>query len=62
MRTHTLLAGIAGIAFPGSAAHADRAYSLRYRIGSLFRVSQAAPIGEAIAELEYEVHCIGVRF
>lgn len=60
MRAHYLLVGIVGIAFSGSAAHADRADSLKYRIGYLFGVSQAAPIGEAIAQLEYEVHSLGV--
>lgn len=60
MRAHHLLAGMRGIAFPGSAAHAGRADSLKYRIGYLFLVSQAAPIGEAIAQLEYDVHFLGV--
>ncbi len=34
----------------------DRGDSLKYRIGYLFGVSQAAPSGEAIAQLEYELH------
>lgn len=34
----------------------DRADALKYRVGYLFGVSKAAPSGEAIAQLEYELH------
>ncbi|MBS0267270.1 MAG: hypothetical protein JSS02_35425 [Planctomycetes bacterium] len=34
----------------------DRADGLKYRVGYLVGVSQAAPSGEASAQLEYEVH------
>jgi len=58
---HTfLLASKRGIAFPGSAAPVGRVDSLKFRIGYLFLVSQATPIGEAIAQLEYDVRFLGV--
>ena len=60
MRAHYSLAGKRGIALPGSAAHAGRADSLKFRIGYLFLVSQATPIDEATAQLEYDVHFLGV--
>lgn len=34
----------------------DRADSLKYRLAYLFGVSKAAPDGDAIAQLEYDLH------